>query len=177
MSISPVLKSFFEQQEAEAMALAAQSDLIEVAPIGERPYRRYIVRFMCKTLVKTREGISEYDRVDIGFHFPLDYWQRAEPPEVVTLLGPANVFHANVNFPFVCVGSLNPGTPLVDLIYQCFEILTFSKITMREDDALNKDACVWARKNKSRFPVDSRPLARRRVSYHIKEAQASEEAK
>jgi hypothetical protein len=174
MVISPVLKSFFEQQEAEAMNLAARSDLIEVAPLGDRPHRRFIVRFMCKTLVKSREGLSEYDRVDIGIHFPLDYWQRAEAPEVVTLLGPANVFHPNVNFPFVCPGDLSPGTPLADIIYQCYEILTFQKVTMREDDALNKDACVWARKNKSKFPVDSRPLVRRRASYRIKDAHTSE---
>jgi len=175
MVVSPIMQLFLEKQEAEGLALAARSDLIEVAPIGERPYQRFIVRFFCKTLLKTREGIYEYDRVDIGIQFPLDYWQRAEPPEVVTLLGPANVFHPNVRFPFVCVGSLNPGTSLVDLIYQIYEILTFQKVTMREDDALNGEACIWARQRTSRFPVDSRSLVRRPANYRIKETQAPEE--
>lgn len=175
MVVSPVIKSFLETQEAEATALAARSDLIEVVPVGERPYQRFLVRFMCKTLLKTRDGMCEYDRVDVGIHFPLDYWQRADPPEVITLLGPANVFHPNVNFPFICPGALSTGTPLVDLIYQIYEILTFQKVTMREDDALNRDACVWARKNIERFPVDTRPLVRRRASYKIKDPQAPEE--
>ncbi len=175
MVVSPIIKSFLETQEAEAMALAARSDLIEVVPMGEKPHQTYLVRFFCKTLLKTREGVCEYDRVDIGIRFPSDYWQRATPPEVVTLFGPANVFHPNVRFPFVCIGMLNPGTSLVDIIYQCYEILTFQKVTMREDDALNAEACTWARKNKERFPVDSRPLVRRRASYKIKDSQALEE--
>ena len=175
MVVSPVMKSFLETQEAEAMALAARSDLIEVAPLGEKPYQKFLVRFFCKTLLKTREGICEYDRVDVGIHFPSDYWQRAEPPEVVTLFGPANVFHPNVKFPFICPGDLTTGTPLADLIYQIYEILTFQKVTMREDDALNKDACVWARKNTERFPVDTRPLVRRNDSYKVKTPRAPEE--
>lgn len=31
---------------------------------------------------------------------------------------------------------------------------------MREDDALNKPACVWARAHRDRFPLDRRPLKR-----------------
>ena len=62
--------------------------------------------------------------------------------------------------PVVCVGRLSPGTELVDLLFQLFEMITWRKVTMREDDALNATACVWARSHRDRFPVDTRPLKR-----------------
>jgi hypothetical protein len=48
----------------------------------------------------------------------------------------------------------------VEILYRCYDVITFNKVTMREDDALNRDACVWARRNRARFPVDTRPLKR-----------------
>jgi hypothetical protein len=41
------------------------------------------------------------------------------------------------------------------------------KVTMREDDALNRAACQWARQHPERFPVDRRPLKRRAVTLHM----------
>ena len=66
---------------------------------------------------------------------------------------------------------VRPGTPLVDLLYQCFEIITYTKVTMREDDALNRAACGWARENQDRFPIDPRPLKRRRLRVKTRDAR------
>jgi hypothetical protein len=38
---------------------------------------------------------------------------------------------------------------------------------MREDDALNKAACAWAREHQDRFPVDRRPLRRRQLELTV----------
>jgi hypothetical protein len=57
--------------------------------------------------------------------------------------------------------------PLVDLLYQVYEILTYQKLTPREDDALNKEACHWARANQKRFPIDRRPLKRRSLALEV----------
>jgi hypothetical protein len=38
---------------------------------------------------------------------------------------------------------------------------------MRENNALNTEACAWARRNLHRFPVDSRPLKRRTADFSI----------
>ena len=105
--------------------------------------------------------------VGIGFHD--GYLRAADPCRVLTWLWPRNVFHPNISdrAPFICVGHLVPGTSLVDILYQCFEIITYHKVTMREDDALNKDACAWARQNQHRFPIDPRPLKRRSVDFHV----------
>jgi hypothetical protein len=85
------------------------------------------------------------------------------------------VFHPNISdkLPFICVGKLAPNTPLVDILYQCFEIITYNKVTMREDDALNMQACVWARENQHRFPIDRRPLKRRTLDLNVQQTDGS----
>lgn len=173
--MDPIIASFLEEQEAEAMALSRDSDLVDIIPVGERPYQFYEVRYFCKGLVRTDEGIVEAERFWLGIHFPLDYWQRVSTPEVVTWLGPVACYHPNLLFPFICVGALAPGTSLVEIVLQCFEIITYQKVTMREDDALNRQACAWARKNVSRFPIDDRPIMRRRLEYRVREAVTPEE--
>ena len=94
-----------------------------------------------------------------------------DPSQLLTWFGPPNVFHPNISDrgPFICVGRLSPGTSLVDIIYQVFEIVTYSKVTMREDDSLNKAACAWARQNKFRFPIDKRPLKRRSLKLEVEQ--------
>ncbi len=161
MSGDPVYQAFLARQHAEGMALAQASDLLELFPLGGPVASRFIARFGCTGLVQLPNGrISESTGFEVGIWFPSDYLRRAEPWEVLTWLGPRNVFHPNISsrMPLICVGRLAPGTWLVDLLYQCFEIITWQKVTMREDDALNPAACAWARENQARFPIDSRPL-------------------
>jgi hypothetical protein len=120
--------------------------------------------------VRATDGaVRESDRFEVGITFPPDYLRRIDPFEIVTWLGPRNVFHPNISDrgPFICVGRLAPGMPLVDLLYQVFEIITYQKVTMREDDALNADACAWARRHRDRLPIDRRPLKRRALELQI----------
>ena len=58
---------------------------------------------------------------------------------------------------------------LVDILYQMFEIITYTKYTPREDDSLNKACCSWARDNQYRFPIDRRPLKRRPLSLEARQ--------
>jgi hypothetical protein len=46
-------------------------------------------------------------------------------------------------------------------------ITSYQKVTMREDDALDRDACAWARRNQFRFPVDDRGMTRRAVGFAV----------
>ena len=163
-----IFSSFLEEQEAEALALARKSDLLDVIPVGSRPFQHFLLRFYCKGLVQTDGGIAVAELFEIGVFIPLQYHERANPAEVLTLLGPVNLFHPNARFPFICAGQISPGMQLTDLILQCFEILTWNKVTMREDDALNAAACSWARQNLDRFPVDDRPLLNRSKRLEIR---------
>jgi hypothetical protein len=170
----PIFASFLRRQQEEGEALARTSDLVELLPIDGPPARRYVARFRCTGLVRPPGGAPrEASLFDVGIWFPSDYLRRADPFQVLTWLGPPHVFHPNISAqaPFLCVGRLAPGTGLVDLLYQCFEIITFNKVTMREDDALNREACVWARANQQRFPLDRRPLKRRALRLEVRPAQ------
>jgi hypothetical protein len=169
-----IFEAFLKRQNDEGMALAGSSDLLDLYPMGGDPPNRYIAQFHCKGLMRSKNGdIVEAERFEVGIWFPSDYLRRAEPFQVLTWLGPPGVFHPNIGekAPFICVGKLKPNTPLTDILYQCFEIITYNKVTMREDDALNPDACVWARENQHKFPIDRRPLKRRTLDLRIEPLQ------
>jgi ubiquitin-protein ligase len=158
----PVLRAFLERQTEEGLALARASDILELdcLPTGQH----YIAQYTCRGLVKGPDGVvREAESFHVGIYFNSDYLRTVNPYEALTLLDPLNTYHPNVAFgaPFICVGHIAPGMPLVDLLYQVYEILTYQKLTPREDDALNKEACRWARANQARFPIDPRPLKRR----------------
>jgi hypothetical protein len=162
-----ILETFLARQAEQGAALAAQSDLLEVVALGAPP-QRFIARFRCKGLVREAGGaIVEAERFDLGIWMPDDYLRSIAPLRVVTWLGPANAFHPQIQPPFVCLGRLVVGTPLIDILYQAWEVITYRKLTMREDDALNPEACTWSRHNTHRFPVDPRPLKRRPLDLSV----------
>lgn len=163
-----IFESFLERQYEEGMALARSSDLLELVPMEGNPPRAYVAGFRCQGLVESGRGeIVPADRFEVGIFFPSDYQRRVDPVRVLTWLGPPHVFHPNIGPPWICVGRLDPGTGLVDLLYQVFEVITYNKVTMREDDALNLLACSWARTHQDRFPVDRRPLKRRSLELNV----------
>jgi len=171
-----IFEAFLKRQHEEGMALARSSDLLELIPDSGDPPDRYIAQFRCKGLVQSATSdVSEADYFEVGIWFPSDYLRRVDPFKVLTWLGPFNVFHPNISdrMPFICVGKLAPNTALVDILYQCFEIITYNKVTMREDDALNTHACAWARQNQHRFPIDRRPLKRRALDLQVEQAEAA----
>lgn len=169
-----ILDTFLSRQLEEGLALAAESDVLHLLPFRPRePADRYLVAFDCKGLVQEAPGrIVEANHFEVGVWFPSDYLRTADPFRVLTWLGPRNIWHPNIaaDAPVICVGRLAPGTSLVDLIYQVFEIITWNKVTMREDDALNKAACQWARSNRECLPIDRRPLKRRALDLRVEDA-------
>ena len=112
----------------------------------------------------------------VGIHFPSDYLRRADPRTVLTWLSPREVFHPNIRpeVGLICSGHIQPGSGLVDLLYRLFEIITYRRVTMREDDALNWEACQWARGNTTLFPVDSRSLKRRPLTAEVEITQRAD---
>lgn len=166
-----IFERFMQRQREEGEALAAASDLLE---LSEYPFSppTWVATFRCKGLVRLPDGvIEEADYFQAGIWFPPDYLRRIDPFEILRWFDPPNIWHPNVSdtLPLVCVGKLSPGTPLVDILYQLFEIITYTKYTPREDDSLNKACCSWARDNQHRFPVDRRPLKRRSLNLEVNE--------
>jgi hypothetical protein len=168
----PIFEQFFRRQCEEGLALAAESDLLELTVCPVAP-PSFVATYRCRGLVRLDDGrIEQANFFQAGIWFPPDYLRRVDPFQILRWFGPANVWHPNISdtWPLICVGRLTPGTPLVDLLYQIFEIITYVKVTPREDDSLNKACCAWARANQHRFPVDRRPLKRRKLNL---EAQPS----
>ena len=157
-----VLENFLVRQHEEGLALAQSSDLLDLRPLDGPATRRYIATFTCRGLVRTGDGkLAVGERFGIGIRFPDDYLRHADSFEVLTWLGP-RVFHPNIaaKAPFICVGWLKPGTSLVDLLMQCFEIITYNNFNTVEKNPLNSEACSWARQNQKHLPIDTRPLKR-----------------
>jgi hypothetical protein len=167
----PIMTSFLQRQREEAATLTRNSDLVEISAHGS-PADRFLVRFTCRGLVRAADGaIVEAGEFFVGITFHEDYLRVAAPWRTVTWLAPHNVWHPNIapGVQFICVGRMAPGTDLIDLVHQCYEIVTWNKVTMREDDALNHAACEWARRNRGRFPVDTRPLKRRALAIEARD--------
>lgn len=164
-----VFARFLQSQYNEGMALAAASDLLELeVPLFEPP--SYVATFRCKGLVRQPDGaIEETNFFQAGIWFPNDYLRRADPFEILRWFGPPNVWHPNISdtMPLICPGRITPGMPLVDILYQLFEIISYGKFTPREDDCMNKACCAWARDNQQRFPIDRRPLKRRPLNLEV----------
>ena len=157
-----IRNAFLTHELEDGLALAQQSDLLQLVPLGQ-PADRFLAFFNCRGLVQRTPGeIEESDHFQVGIWFPADYLRTADPFRVLTWMGPRNTWHPNISADFaaICIGRLAPGTGLVDILYQVFEVITWNKVNMREDDALNKAACEWARRNATRYPVDRRPLKR-----------------
>lgn len=160
-----VFEAFLEKQRSEGLRLADDSDIVRVVCCDPQ---HFLVSYQARGLVRTAEGVAEEaHRFAVGIYFGPDYLRRIDPFSVVTWFWPLNVFHPNIRPPFVCVGRIAPGTPLVDLIFQVYECLTWQKATIREDDALNHEACAWGRRNRNLWPVETRPLRRRTPALRV----------
>jgi hypothetical protein len=152
----PVFNSFLEVQYQELMALAAQSDILRFECESVTPPRRYVLEFKCGGLIRAPSGeIQEASRFLVGISLPDDFLRTPDTQQIVTIIAPW-IWHPNAAGPFLCLGNLTGGTPLVDVVFQVYEILTYQKWSAH--DGLNSAAAEWARNNQRLFPIDRRPL-------------------
>ena len=163
-TLDRIFESFLNHQHMEGMALAQSSDLLDLHQLGGPPAQRYVASFGCQGLIRTEQGeIVLADRFEVGIYFHPGYTEHTHTAHVLTWLGPRNVWHPNISdkAPFICIGDVEPGTPLVELIYRIFDVVSYHNVVMTESKALNEAACVWARSHQEMFPTDPRPLKRR----------------
>ena len=137
MTTDHVLHRFLEEQYAAGMALAESSDVLTLKPFGGPPPQKFVAEFHCKGVTWARRQTQDWDLFRVGIYFPDDYLREADVTVVLTMLSPPHVWHPYVIGPAICVGRMPPGTELVDLLYQVFEIITYQRVKMQEDDALN----------------------------------------
>jgi hypothetical protein len=159
----PIFQNFLRDQHARALALAAASDILQVWTDGSEFPQRYVARFHCRSVVispgsEPRPAESDFE---FGLRLPDDYLREPEPQQVVMVFRPWVIYHPNVSGPFICLGRLAGGTPLTDILFQIYEIISFQKWSAH--DGLNEEACEWARGHQDQFPLDRRPLKRKEI--------------
>lgn len=153
-----VFEAFLDGQQQAAQQLNARSDVLRVRALGRA---RYILQFGCKGLLRTRSGVAVADaEFHLGIRFLPDYLRSVNPLQVVTWLYPLEIWHPNVRPPVVCLGHIAPGTPLVDLAFQLYEMIALYNYATQ--DALNPEAAQWLRNHSAELelPLDRRPLLR-----------------
>ena len=157
-------------------------DLLDLLPLDRSLPQHFIARFLCRGLIRGRDGkVRPADRFEVGIHFPSDYLRRAESFEVLTWLGPPDIFHPNIQARVgaICVGHLAPGVDLVSLLYQLFEIITYQRVTMNERNALDWEEHEYFNKIKL-LKVSSHVLIERTgalvqfVPFHLRAWHAGE---
>lgn len=156
-----IFAGFLRAQHEAAAALAAASDILAMHFRGPQ---HGIAELACKGLVRDGAGnVVEADHFQIGIFLHDGYLRRVYPALLFTVLAPNSVWHPNVNGPAICIGPVEPGTGIVDLLHRLYEVVTYQNVGTREHDALQPEACSWARRNLDRFPLDARPLKRRHL--------------
>ena len=156
-----IFQSFLEAQHERGLALVSANDRVTLEPMAGDPPYCYLARFNCHGLVQNSHGgIENHDRWAIGIRLPDNYLKtQVHVAEILTFLGPPHIFHPNFRPPFVCL-TVRPGTPLDELLYSLYDLLTWNVYGVG-DDGLNPGAAQWARHQPAaRFPLDRRPLRR-----------------
>ena len=152
-----IRSSWLTTQYIEAMHFAQRSDILSLAPLAGTPPYKYIARFACRGLAKTGDNIAVIDHHLVGIVFPEQYQRTScDAGQVLTWLEPKTEFHPNIKPPLCCIGPISPGMSLLSILHQLHQMITWQRFTPREDDALNQEACSWARNNLERLPVDHR---------------------
>ena len=170
-----ILESFLHEQFIAVMALVAESDIVTAVPVAGMPPNRYILEYRCRGLVYEGGEPALHDRFVFGVWMPESYLRgEYKAGDIVTVLSPRTLFHPNVHYPHVCLGDGMPaGTPLTDIVFQLYEMVTYGKLTMDESNAFNPIACQWSRANPGRIPLETRPLKRRTLELRFAEKEDS----
>jgi hypothetical protein len=169
--MDPVIHRWLEKNIAEAMALAAESDILKLRTIARAenaPPQHVIARFECRTYILKHNGeVGTSDHAAVGIYLPDHYLRQANAYEVLTWLTPKNAFHPNIRGSAICVGErfFKPGTPLVELIFQLYSIVSFQKWAAHAP--LNDAAAQWSRSHGDMLPADPRPLKRRAIQLDV----------
>ncbi len=162
-----VFASFLEAEHAQVMRLADASDILDLTPLDPQ---HYLARFHCATFV-IDEGSNPVKRTmttTVGIFVPSNYLLEApNSGTVLTCLEPHNHWHPNIHAPLICIGAIEKGERLTDIIYRTYEVISYQNYATIEWDCLRPEVCSWARRHAELFPADPRPLKRRPVDLQV----------
>jgi len=167
----PVRHSFLLRQSQLAAELNHSSNIVTFVPMSEGACDRYLIELACKGLTRHPDGQVEVrQRWVFGLQFPAEYLAKAvHVASLLNFLGPTQLWHSNVNGPFVCI-RVKPGMSIVEIAHALTDLVTWRLFSLA--DPLNEEAAQWARNvEPGTLPLDRRPL---RWKTGDAESQASE---
>lgn len=162
------LKSDYDKVQT----LVARSDFVKIAGTQGSPPYEYVIQFTCRGVEKLNgdQPIHREDhrvKIELGPNYPI------EKPGLRWL---TPIYHPNISGSGnVCIGSgwASGGRYLDDLVIYLAQMVRYEGEDMTfSGDAFNKEAYMWAKRNKQLLPVDKRPLLRRELEIKVLGQQA-----
>lgn len=171
--MDPVFHNFLTSVWREAKNLQARSDVLTITPLPPLPPSTFLAEFELPYLQRLRDGLIGVAPGPISavLRFPENYLRSADPllsARVVSVLTD-DLVHPNVYGPVVCLGSaFAPGTPLVPLLWELWEIFTYQNLTLDERNALDPEACRLLRAHPGLLAqLTIKPFLRRQTSARV----------
>lgn len=168
-SEDPILKAFLATQFEAGMALASQSDLLNLIPFGRLPPSRYVAEFRCRGLAREEGTIIEHDFWAVGITFPPNYLRQVvDVAAMLTYLGPHPApWSPNIQMaapPALICMHIGNNAGLVEILNGLYDLISWNLFST-SDEGLNHEASQWCRneltRRPDRFPIDRRPLKTR----------------
>ena len=157
-----VYEMFLENTAANVEELRQKSDVVEVTAIPPFPASTYVCTFRVPHLCRLPVGTvaPQPGPVVCVIRFPEDYVRSVDPHLFMNVarIQTPGFLHPNVTGGRVCLGkAFKPGTPLVAVVWQLFEMVTYRNCTVDERNALNPEACRLVREHPSLVAQLGRP--------------------
>lgn len=177
-SADKIYLRFLENSFEKARQLEAESDILTIADKRGNPPYHFLLKFEPVHHLVQNFDTGQVQLIQapvlLDVCFPEDYLRSLDPElylKMVAILNPA-FFHPNVKpfLGYVCLGhDFLPGTPLSDLIYHLYDIITYQNTTVDEQDAFNPAACSYLRQYPEVLKqIQNPPLRRRKLNLNIK---------
>lgn len=151
-------KSYLEPSFSAAVVLDGMRKLLPPEDFArQHPNRgpeKYLVQFDCVGLQRLDSGAIEETR-DHFLEVVFAYDYPAVPPRYVWL---TPIWHPNIEPPYLCTTGrpFAVGTTLDQVCLMVGHMIQYKIFNIAS--YLNRDAALWAEKNRSRFPIDGRDL-------------------
>jgi ubiquitin-protein ligase len=134
--------------------LVDRSELIHIMATEGDPPEKYLIRFTCRGV----EKLNSYGQpVFRDLHEVSVYLHAEYPLKQPQLKWQTPIFHPNIHITgAVCIGAWWAAKTLDELLLTLGEMIQYKNLD--PSDPMNSKAAAWAKRNRSIFPIDPRPL-------------------
>lgn len=156
-----VVSGYLHEGHAELMRLCGDDSLVRVRSFGLETPWIYRLDFRTRGLAKGADGrIVSAERHSIVLQFTPDCLLHPDPYQMLQYMAPKDPapYHPNIS-PIngaICLKIVH-GESVVDVVSSLHDLLRWRIRNLREDDALNREACIYGRTFVEQ-PLDDRPL-------------------